>query len=224
MKLALTVVFCTFLALPVFSGSVTILGGYVMPEAKSDVYEQNEFETTFETGDLQSFGGIVRYDHFLGNFINLSGSISYYESDTSVVDLEFEFEDGYPIGRDIRLEIVPVEFNIHLLPAGREAAVIPFVGGGAGLYVWQYEEIGDFVINRFTDPEVITGVAYSDGADPGWHVEGGVHIPVARSVAVTVEAKYWSAKGDLDKAGFDPDFEPIDLSATMISGGVSIWF
>jgi hypothetical protein len=71
---------------------------------------------------------------------------------------------------------------------------------------------------------VITGSAYSDGWDPGWHVEGGVQIPVSRAIALQFEAKYWQAEGDLDVTGFDPGFEPIDLSATMYSGGVSIWF
>ena len=216
--------FAALIGLPAFGDSITVTGGYFLPSGGSDVFEQNEIETTFEASDLNDFGGTIRYDHFLGEYINLGGGISFYQGDDTVQDRDFVFDDGGPILRDIRLEIVPVEANIHFLPAGRNAAVIPYFGGGFGFYYWEYEEIGDFVINRFTRPEVITGVATSDGFDPGFHVEGGVYIPVSRAAAITIEYKYWNADGDLDEIGFDPSFEPIDLSGSLISGGVSIWF
>jgi hypothetical protein len=38
------------------------------------------------------------------------------------------------------------------------------------------------------------------------------------------EGKYWDAEGDLDVRGFDPSFEPLDLSGLQIAGGVSFWF
>jgi hypothetical protein len=211
--------------IPAFGDSVTVLGGYVMPKGDSDVYRQNELETTFQVDDLNYLGGSVRYDWFLGDFVNLSAGTSFFHNTTTVEDVDFEHTDGAPILRDIRLEIVPLEASVHFLPAGRNPHVIPYVGGGFGFYYWEYEEIGDFVVDRFSnDPRVITGSAYSDGWDPGWHVEGGVHIPVGRSVAIVGEAKYWKAEGDLDVGGFDPSFEPIDLSGVMFSAGVSIWF
>ena len=128
---------------------------------------------------LGDFTGTVGYDYFLGDYVNLGGSVSFLYSDTDAIDVDFEFEDGSPIFRTLRLQVVPLEANIRFLPTGRDAAVIPYVGGGAGIYFWEYEEFGDFVINRNTDPEIISGTSFSDGADPGWHVEGGVYIPIA---------------------------------------------
>jgi hypothetical protein len=218
-------IFSCLAAAPAFAGSFNILGGYVVPSQDSVVFTQNETETTFEKSDLNDFGITFGYDHFLSEYINLGGSISYYRGRTAVDDLDFIFDDGFPVHRHIRLEIVPIELNLRFLPAGRDAAVIPYFGGGAGLYYWQYEEEGDFVINRNTpSPQVITGLATSDGTDPGWHLEGGVYIPVAQSIAIAGEVKYWKAHGDLDEHGFDPSFEPIDLSGTMFTGGVSFWF
>lgn len=212
-------------AAPAFAGSFNILGGYVTPSADSDIYTQNELETTFQKSDLNDFGITFGYDHFLTEHINLGGSLSYYRSTTLVEDLDFVFPDNSPVLRDIFLEIVPIELNLRFLPIGRESSIIPYLGGGVGLYYWKYEENGDFVINRNTSsPQVITGLATSDGTDPGFHLEGGVYIPIARSLAITGEVKYWRAHGDLDPQGFDPGFEPIDLSATMFSGGVSFWF
>ncbi|HSP06199.1 MAG TPA: hypothetical protein VLR94_03435 [Acidobacteriota bacterium] len=226
MKRLLALLLFTGLATaPAFGDSVTFLGGYVLPRGDSDVYKQNEKETTFRVSDLNGFGGTIRYDKFIGEFINISGGVSFFDSHTHVQDVEFVQDHGQPILRDIFLEIVPLEASLHVLPAGRNTVIIPYLGGGFGLYYWQYEEHGDFVIDRLSNnPQVITGRAYSDGWDPGYHIEGGVHVPVGRSVAVVGEAKYWHAHGKLDVRGFDPSFQPLDLSGMMYSGGVSVWF
>jgi hypothetical protein len=221
-KLLLVGVLFWAITAPVLADSVNLLAGYFIPSGDSDIYQQNEAETTFRVNDLNDFIGSAGYDHFLGNHFSLGGNLSFYQGETVVQDRIFV--DDSPIFRNIRLEIVPLEVSLRVLPAGRDVPVIPYVGGGAGLYYWEYEEVGDFVINRIVDPTIISGIAYSDGWDPGWHVEGGVQVPVSRSIALQFEAKYWKAEGDLDVTGFDPSFEPIDLSGTSFSGGVSIWF
>lgn len=223
-KVLLLILLSAATAVPASAGSINALFGYVQPRGDSDIYSQNELETTFRTNDLNDFGGTVGYDHFLGNYVNVGASFSFYESDTTVQDVDFEFENGAPILRNIRLQIIPLEANVRVLPTGRDASIIPYFGGGFGFYFWEYEEVGDFIINRNANFDVITGTAFSDGADPGFHVEAGVFIPVGRSIAIMAEGKYWKAEGDLDPAGFDPAFEPIDLSGTQFSAGVSFWF
>jgi Outer membrane protein beta-barrel domain len=224
MKIALTVLFCSLLAVPLFADSVTVMGGYVWPRGDSEVFDQNKIETNFQTRDLNGGGIIVRYDHFLGSYVNVGGQLTVYDATTHVTDKDFEFDDGAPIIHENEFLIVPLEFNVHILPLGREARVIPYLGGGAGAYVWRYEERGDFVFDRLSNPHVVSGSAFSDGVNAGWHVEGGVYVPIAHRIALTGEVKYWQAKGHLDRAGFDPHFGPLDLSATMVSGGVSFWF
>jgi hypothetical protein len=224
-KFLLILGFSLITACPVLAGSLTVLGGYVTPSGSSDIFTQNEQETTFRTKDLNDFGISIGYDHFLNNYINIGGGVTYYRGRTRVRDVVFVFDDGSSVIRDITLEIVPLEFGLKVLPLGREKPVIPYFGGGGGAYYWKYEEAGDFVFNRNTNnPTPVTGRAFSDGTDFGYHLEGGVYIPVGRSLAVTGEVKYWNANGNLDRRGFDPAFEPIDLSATMFSGGVSFWF
>jgi hypothetical protein len=224
-KLIFMMISIALVSIPVFADSFTVLGGYTSPRGDSDIYDQNALETDFDVDDLNDFGASFSYDHFVGDFVNIGGGLSFYQGETRVTDQEFEFSNGDPIRRLISLQIIPLEANIRFLPAGREAAVIPYIGGGAGIYFWEYEERGDFVFDRNSaNPSVVTGSAFSDGADPGWHVEGGVHIPFSRQAAFVAEGKYWRAEGDLDERGFDPSFEPIDLSGTMFSAGISIWF
>jgi opacity protein-like surface antigen len=209
---------------PAFSDSFYFLGSYVSPEGDSDIFEQNNEELTFDVDDLNGFGVTLGYDHFVGEFVNVGASVSFYEKDTTVADREFEFPNGSPILRDINLRIVPLEANVRVLPMGRDLAVIPYVGAGAGIYFWEYEEFGDFVIDRFTDPSVITGSAFSDGADFGFNIHGGVQFPISRSATITGEVKWSKVEGDLDEESFDPAFEPIDLSTFSYSAGVTFWF
>jgi Outer membrane protein beta-barrel domain len=223
-KVLLFMFLCATAALPASAGSVNALFGWVQPSGDSDIYSQNEQETTFRVNDLDGFGGSVGYDFFLGDYVNVGAGFSYYANDTTVEDVDFEFQNGQPILRDIRLEIYPIEANIKFLLTGRDTVVIPYVGGGFGIYFWNYEEIGDFIFDRNTNPHIVSGHSFSDGADPGWHVEAGVFIPVGHSIAIMGEGKYWGAEGDLDIEGFDPAFEPIDLSGLQIAGGISFWF
>ena len=223
-KYLLTLAAAVLFAIPAYSGSFYALGSYVTLEGDSDIYRQNSEETTFEVDDLNSFGGTFGYDHFFGDYVNFGPSISFYYADTTVSDLEFEFEDGREIFRDIRLHIVPIEANLRILPIGRDQPVIPYIGAGVGVYIWEYEEIGDFVIDRLTNPRIISGSAFSDGADFGYNIHGGVQFPVSRNATITGEVKWTQVEGDLDVEGFDPAFEPIDLSTITYSGGISFWF
>lgn len=225
MKYLLLLIAAGFLfAVPAHSDSFYILGSYVTPEGDSDIFDQNNLELTFEVDDLNGFGATFGYDHFIGEFVNVGGAVGFYQHDTTVRDREFEFSNGQPIFRDIQLQIVPIEGMVRFLPVGRESPVIPYVGAGVGVYIWEYEEVGDFVIDRFNDPTVITGAAFSDGADFGFNLHGGVQFPIGRTATITGEVKWTKVEGDLDEESFDPAFEPIDLSMVTYSGGVSFWF
>jgi len=212
-------------SIPAHSDSFYVMGSYFSVEGdSSDVFEQNKFETSFDVDDLNDWGGTFGYNHFIGEYFDVGGSVSYYHGDTTVEDRDFEFPNGQPILRDIHFKVIPVEANFNVLPVGRNYAVIPFIGAGVGVYFWDYEEFGDFVINRFNDPEVITGSAFSDGTDLGWNVHGGIQIPFSRSATFITEVKYSKAEGDLDVQGFDPAFGPLDLSLLTYSAGISFWF
>ena len=65
---------------PAHSDSFYILGSYVNPDGHSDIFDQNKAETTFEVDDLNGFGATFGYDHFIGEYVNLGGSIGFYET------------------------------------------------------------------------------------------------------------------------------------------------
>jgi len=223
-KYLLLLIGALFFAMPAHSDSVYFMGSYFTPDGESDVFDQNIQETFFEVDDLNDFGGTFGYNHFIGDYVDVGGSVAYYRGVENVSDRDFTFPNGREIRRDIRFKIIPLEANVDVLPVGRHVAVIPYVGAGVGAYFWEYEEIGDFVIDRFTDPRVISGSAFSDGTDFGWNIHGGIQIPFSRSATFMSQIKYSKAEGELDRSGFDPAFGPIDLSMVTYSVGLSVWF
>ena len=211
-------------ASPVLSDSFYVLGTYFSPNGRSDIFEQNRRETTFDTDDLNDFGATVGYDHFVGDYFNIGGSASYYREDAVGSDRIFRTSNGGPVVRDFRLKLLPVELNARALPIGRDARVVVFIGGGVGFYFWEYEEVGDFVINRNTNPRVVTGSASSDGRAFGFNINGGIEVPMSESSTFMVEVKHIYVEDDLDRRAFDAGFEPIDLSAILYSAGISFYF
>src|SRR5262245_42194797 len=83
-KLLIVVAFLTVIVVPAFADSFYGMGGYYLPSGNSDIYDQNVRETTFRTSDLDGWGGTFGYDHFLGEHINIGGSISGFVQDTDV--------------------------------------------------------------------------------------------------------------------------------------------
>ena len=43
------------------------------------------------------------------------------------------------------MEVTPVTAGVKFLPLGKFRRVSPYVGGGFGLYVYEYQEEGEFI-------------------------------------------------------------------------------
>jgi len=121
--------------------------------------------------------------------------------------------------------------DLRFLPGGRygergRRSRIPvrrpvfYFGGGIGLNIFEYEEVGDFidfdlnevVFDRFND----SGVSFST------HVLAGVEIPVSPAMGLLIEGKRTWTDEELgsDFAGLGR----IELGGTTIYGGLSYTF
>lgn len=218
-------------AIPVFSDSITVKGGYVRPTGDNDLLNLSSRPTRLDRDTLDGLTGEVAYQHFLGDRFSIGGNLGYYNSDTQLDELEFNIGDGTPARRNVELRIIPVEFAVQFLPAGRTSAVNPYVGGGVGAYIWKYREQGLFIINP-GDPNPIfrQGLATTDNTDFGWHIEGGVSFPISHAVSVLGEAKYFRVNGDLGGTNselddlFSRDRPRINLSQMTFTGGFAFSF
>jgi hypothetical protein len=96
----------------------------------------------------------------------------------------------------------------------------PYVGAGAGVLWYRFEQSGDFV--DFVDSSVFADYFKSDGFAPSAHVFGGTDIRVYRALYLSVEGRYVWANA---KLGTDfIDFDPIDLTGFRLSTGINLVF
>lgn len=229
-----------------FSDVVTFKVGYFIPRAKSDLWNIEFDNMSFSKSNFQNTNFGFDYEHFLSNEISLMISVEgyskqklgYYEDYGALQDEErnlyaFFNEEGDLISHVFSVSITPIQVGLKLTPLGRKQKIIPYVGGGTGLYLWNIRLQGqmiDFSPEReveFTDgsighPIFDTNAREENKFKLGFHVFGGVMMPVANRISIAAEFKYNFLKGTFTE-GFE-GFEPFDMNSYQISIGLNYWF
>lgn len=240
---------------PAFSDSFQLRLGYFMPSASTNIglypdslwaieLDQMSFNMEDFRGSIMGLG----YEYFLGRNFSLAVTLDSYSksrlgyyNDYVFVELDegyfafpYELYYGDDILHSFKVSSTPLQLSFKLAPLGRKARLIPFVGGGAGLYFWSvrmYGEMVDFGDPRIYPDEVlgeveyypVTGVnAKESGAAFGAHAFAGFQIPVGYRATIEAEARYHWAKAQLNElfSGFDA----FDLGGLALSVGFSYWF
>ncbi|MGB3862334.1 MAG: hypothetical protein WA915_09630, partial [Candidatus Aminicenantaceae bacterium] len=164
MKKYLVVFVALFLLIPgfAFSDLVTFKVGYFFPRANSDLWQDEFDQMTFEKGDFQNTIFCFTYEYFLSNQISLAVSIdgysekkagSYLDYVGDIVDDQiyaFDYGQGSSISHVFTVGITPLQASVKLTPMGRRASIIPYIGGGVGVYIWTVRMQGDTIF--FDDP------------------------------------------------------------------------
>ncbi len=116
-------------------------------------------DLAFEIDDFNNwtFGGEWLYG--VSKFLETGVSVGFSSRTVTSVYRDFVNDNGTEIAQDLKLSIVPITATIRFLPAGRGAAVEPYIGGGIGIFNWRYTEEGEFV--DFSDDSIFERV----GAD-----------------------------------------------------------
>jgi opacity protein-like surface antigen len=156
-----------------------------------------------------------------------------FEYNRAAINSEYRhFVDNnrLPITQRTRLQQVNLTAGarIALTPRGREVGrlawiphpVTPYVGAGAGLLRYRFDQSGDFV--DFVDGSIFTAALRSSGWTPSTHVFAGADIKLRRRLFLTAEGRYLWATATLgqDFTGFDR----MDLSGATVTAGVNILF
>ncbi len=240
-----------------FSDSFSLRMGYFMPHALSDTYlashpdslwaiefDQMSFSKNKFRGTI--FG--VGYEYFVGKNLSLAISVDTYSKQVPGYYTEygqFELDEGnfafpaeYYLGDIIehafRVHSTPLQLSVKITPLGRKTRLIPFFGGGAGLYLWGVRIYGETIDFSdpwiYADPELgdvdIYPVVFTNGRESGtafgWHAFAGIQIPIGFRATLDAEARYHSAKAKLQEwfQGFD-DF---DLGGLALTVGFNYWF
>lgn len=210
------------------TGSLTLRGGYTLPTASSDVFnDSREFLTlgkgAFNTGSFGADIGIRVADRWSLLF---SGGFSKRSIGSEFRTLEGS--DGLPIEQTTQLTRAPftVGARFDLLQPGRRigqlayipARISPYVSAGGGLMWYRYKQEGEFV--DFTDNSIFASTLESSGSTGAAYGAFGADFTLLPTLALTTEARYDYAKAPMDRTNFS-GFNKIDLSGISATIGLT---
>lgn len=168
--------------------------------------------------DVSEFNGpTIGAEWLIGFGGNFEGSlgIGYYQRTVPSSYADFTDQSGNEIQQDLKLRIVPFTATVRFLPLGHRSGIVPYIGGGVGVFAYRYSETGRFV--DFSDNSIFTASFSGSGSATGPVILGGVRFPVG-SALVGGEIRYQNAKGDLPADQFLPPANGgtprIDLTGT----------
>lgn len=216
--------------LPPERGSFSLKLGIFMPEGDEDFWKENEEIFIFQVEDLKDLIFGLEFSTSINSNLEFGIGIDYFYSRVTSEYRDYIGDDGFPILHNTTLEILPIQVSLKFLPGGRYSKkgkyyytpnkIVPYIGGGIGLYLWEYRESGEFI--DFDDMAIFLDTFVADGAAIGVHAMAGVEIPFDPFWSILLEAKYSVVEDKLNKdfSGFGD----IDLGGWSFILGTSFRF
>ena len=240
-----------------FSDSLSLRLGYFMPRALSNAYlalhsdslwaiEFDQMSFTMEKYRGTMMG--ISYEYFVGKNLSLAFTLDSYSKnrpgyyvdyvqfalDEGDFAFPYEFYDGDIIEHAFSVSSTPLQVSLKFTPLGRKTRLIPFVGGGAGLYFWSVRMYGQMV--NFSDPWVYTDPDLGDvdiypvegvngrekGSVFGYHAFAGFQIPIGFRATLEAEARYHMATAKFTE--WFLDFDDFDIGGLVLTVGFNYWF
>lgn len=220
--------------------SVSLRGGAFLPRAQGQFYDFVFRELTLDSGDLRSFTGGAELGFWLGDFLELFGSMDLtgVTRDVEWRDWDEEINGTFvPITQTVRLRSGPaVSVGFKGFPLGRgeqlsqfiwaPSPVAPFLSGGVGFVWYELEQWGDWVVTSPGDPNF--GSIFTDDFSYSnqslmTFVGAGADVALRGRLGLTLEGRYIWAEDRLggDFRSFD---RPLDLSGLRLTAGLSYRF
>lgn len=217
-KIVLIAAFIFAAALP--AQQINVKFGYIMPFQSSDLWDDNIYNLAYEKADFNALNFSIEYQHQFHRNFSFYVEGGRYKRTVNSEYRDYEYQDGSPIVQSMHLDLTSLEMGIkiNLLPS--RSRFSPYIGAGAGLYFWKYEQYGEFI--DFDEFEVYDGFADQEAVTLGFHVKGGLSMRINRSFGLLLEAKAHFAEGDLGE--YFEGFEPFDLGALSLSAGFQFYF
>lgn len=158
----------------------------------------NDIEQTFtlDSGDFDGAVVGVTWVHPWGNHLEVGYNADFYGRTVESAVQGYVDSNGFPIFHDSSLYSVPLTVDMRILPFGRfndrrhgRHSLQPafYLGLGAGVNIWEYEEVGDFV--DFTNDEIFFDRFEDRGIAFQTHALAGVEIPFGRQWGAMFEVR-----------------------------------
>jgi hypothetical protein len=215
------------------SGIQFRMGGFWL-DADGGFWDDTEEVFTLDSDDFDGWMLGFTYLFSVNNHLDVGFNLDLYEETVRSGYRDWVDEFGYPILHDTQLSLVPMTADVrvnlmgrHRIRPGGRYIVQPlvYVGAGAGMVAWEYEEVGDFLDFSVTpDPEIFYDRFVDDGLALEAHVLAGVELPVGPSVNLLFETRYSLASDELGGDFSDLYERDIDLGGYSAYGGISFRF
>jgi opacity protein-like surface antigen len=174
------------------------LGGF-FPRAESNLFDDDAELYTVGRNDWRGFSGGAEFSWEVARNVEIGVHVDGYERKVNTVYRDFiNDRTGNDIGQTLRLNIVPMGVSLRYVPLGKRAPISPYIAAGPDIFYYRYEEYGDFVDFLGPRRDIISDSFISEGAAFGFHVAGGVQVPVGRDFALLGEVRYQHAKTDMN--------------------------
>jgi hypothetical protein len=209
------------------AGSVSFRAGVNRASAGSDIFTFVTRELTVDRSDFRTASLVAEVGASLTPRVGLVFGASVGRSETPSEFRDWLDNRDLPIEQSTRLSrtALSASAKVYLVPPGRSigrfawipSRLAPYVGAGAGVMRYRFEQEGDFI--DFQTFRVFRDKYSSSGWRPMGQALAGGDISLSPRVAVSVEGRYeWArARLGLDFSGFDP----IDLSGVSMTAGVT---
>jgi hypothetical protein len=208
------------------------LGGF-FPSGSSEFWEVNEEVFTLDHSDFDDFMFGGSWVTSLSNHVEVGFNVDFYDAVVLSAYRDFVDQDGFQILHDTALTLVPLTVDVRFLPGGRFAVrgargerlvrkPVPYIGVGAGVNFWEYEEVGDFVGGIV--PTVFFDRLTDDGVDPEAHALLGIELPVGPAWSFTVEGRYSWSEATPGGRFTELDQGKLDLGGFAFFGGAAVQF
>lgn len=217
--------------------TVTLRGGYGVPDEGGDLFRFVRDNLTVSRGAFDSavLGGELAFR--LSERLDLGFGLDCARRSVGSESrdyVEVVGLDSLPIEQRNTLLRVPFTANLraYLFPRGRAIGRLawvpnrwsPFVGVGAGVEWYRFEQKGDFVDYQTMD--IFTDRLAVSGSVPELHVMGGAEVTLNRHLSLTGELRYSWARADLGgSSGATGDFsgfDSLDLSGFRGTVGITV--
>jgi hypothetical protein len=207
-------------AAPSHAGGLDLRAGAFFPRADSNLFDDDSELYIVEKDDWRGFSGGAEYSFNLGRQVELGLHVDGYGRTIDTEYRDFTRSGDRPIEQTLKLTTAPVGFTLRFVPGGREG-ITPYIGVGADLVYYEYEEFGDFI--DFDDPDltIIADAFIDSGTAGGAHAVAGLRVPINTDFSITAEGRYLWAKKNM---GEDFRGNEIDLGGPSAYVGVHISF
>ena len=119
--------------------------GEFRPDGESSYWDGSAFDFDRQADDFEDSSLGLSYLRPLGPRLGLQISGFFYEGSEDLAYIRFEDQFGDDIVHTTEIELAAVTLGLIYKLAGPNAALVPYVGAGGGIYVWRLAEFGDFI-------------------------------------------------------------------------------